>query len=336
MNKFSLHHPFFNLLIFKLSWLLLVVWQQRGVWLALLLLIISLLLQPDRWSAWQRALPVALVGIAVDQMLSLLGVFQFATSLLPLWLVVLWLHFGAVLPYGFRFLQLWPRWAQALTGAIAGPCSYWMGSLQGGVVLTWPLLLTVLTLALLWSLLLPGLIWLAVHKLTPTARHSTLPLLLLATLTLSSHNSAAEESTFVLVGEANYRFMWWPLYQAQLHAPSSDFQFPATTPFKLSLTYQRAITKQQLLTETLKQWQRQGITVEPHWQPRLNELLVDVAVGDTLSLYVDSTYVSRLSLDEQALGAITDPALSQAFAGIWLASNSTEPQFRQQLLGLSP
>lgn len=334
MTKLPLQIPFVNLLIFKLSWFLLVFFQESAVAWGLLLLLASISLQFRTGTAWKRAVYIAFIGMATDQLLAMLGVYEFQTRLLPLWLVILWLHFGMVLPCGFGFLQAWPRWGQALAGIVAGPLSYWAGSLQGGVQFPFPLYQTLLILALVWGLLLPGLIWLAARKSLPETGQSSMLVLVLATLTLSSNISTAAQPELVVVGEAEYRFLWWPLYKAKLHGPPGEFQFPASIPFELSLTYKRAITKQQLMAQTIKQWEHQGITIDPRWQQHLHEVLVDVSEGDTLSLYIDDNYVSRLSLNGQALGTITDMAFGKYFAGIWLAANTTEPKSRQQLMGL--
>ncbi|MEY4641476.1 MAG: hypothetical protein RLZZ227_1470 [Pseudomonadota bacterium] len=172
------------------------------------------------------------------------------------------------------------------------------------------------------------------RKSLAQAGQRSMLVLVLATLILSSNPSSAAQTELVVVGEADYRFLWWPLYKAKLHAPPGDFQFPASLPFKLSLTYRRAITKQQLITQTLKQWKHQGITIDPRWQLHLDEVLVDVSEGDTLSLYIDDNYASSFSRNGQALGTVTDKDFSKYFAGIWLASNTTQPKFRQQLMGL--
>jgi hypothetical protein len=161
------HQPqprLFNLLIFKLSWFLLVFFQQEAVVWGMFLLLASIFLQLRAGSACKAAVYIALIGMAADQLLAVFGVFDFATTLLPLWLAVLWLHFGMVLPCGFSFLQGWPRWGQSLAGIVAGPLSYWAGSLQGGVQFPLPLFQTLLILALVWGLLMPALNWLAARK----------------------------------------------------------------------------------------------------------------------------------------------------------------------------
>lgn len=172
MPKLQRQSRLFNLLIYKLSWFLLVFFQETALAWGLLLLLASMSLQFGTGTAWKRAACIALLGMAADQSLTILGVFDFETELLPLWLVVLWLHFGMALPCGFSFLQAWPRWGQSLAGMVAGPLSYWAGSLQGGVQFPVPLYATLLILALGWGLLMPGLNWLAARQpLAETARH---------------------------------------------------------------------------------------------------------------------------------------------------------------------
>jgi hypothetical protein len=175
MRMLSNHHVLASLIIFKLSWVSLVVGQQSSVWFALVLLALSLGCQPKPRAAAVRATGIALVGIATDQMLTLAGIFTFHSALIPLWLAVLWLHFGVVLPAGFQFLGRLPLWGQSAVGALAGPLSYWLGATQEGVELATPAVASLLQLALVWALLLPFLLWLSSQPWLVFRRRVTQP-----------------------------------------------------------------------------------------------------------------------------------------------------------------
>ncbi len=333
MTRIQACYPYINLGLFKLSWILLVVWQSSAVWPALVLLAISLGLHRSTWSAACCAVCIAVAGMMADQLLAFAGVFVFASATLPLWLAVLWLHFGVAVPTGFRFLQKTSLWTQALIGALAGPSSYWAGSLNGAVGFGKPLFTTLAILALLWLLLLPVLIRIGSGSFSRSMPHSAFLLMLLASVGMN--NKAAAQPALVRLGQAEYRVLIWKLYKASLSASSAQFTFPGTVPFVLSLEYQRAFSKQQLVAETLKQWRLQGIKPSAGWEAWLDIIFPDVQSGDIFSLYVDAEYVSHFSLNNASIGSISDAGFSQALAGIWLATNTTSPEFRQQLLGVS-
>jgi hypothetical protein len=57
-----------------------------------------------------------------------------------------------------------------------------------------------------------------------------------------------------------------------------------------------------------------------------------VQVGDSLLLYVDTSYSSSFSHNDIHIGTVSDPEFSKAFAGIWLDEKTTHAKLRQQLL----
>lgn len=327
-----LSYPLLNLILFKLSWVVLVAGQEAFLLLAVLLQLGSLWLHPHLATAWRPALLVAATGMAVDQLLVLSGVFVFASPVLPLWLIMLWLAFGLTLTFGLRFLQALPLWAQSCIGALCGTGSYQAGVYLDAVSFGKTAGLTLLLLALLWAILLPVL--LRMSRLNNLQVPRAL-LVLLLTLSVGSlpKQSLAQDSALQLVGHSTYRVMFWHLYDARLYANSINFSFPESVPFQLSLEYKRAFKKQQILGETLKQWQQQGLTIPAHWKEQMEILLPDVAAGDQISLYVDSDYRAVMTNNGSVIGQINDRDLSIAFAGIWLAENTTHPEFRERLLG---
>ncbi|MCE9788466.1 DUF2878 domain-containing protein [Shewanella chilikensis] len=184
-----LSSPWFFLLlnaaIFQLGWWSLILFANQALVFALLLLCAQLLLvNPGYRSAlmaenaqdeksqlaeqrvkrsgysmktFNAVLIPAVIGIALDAMLHLGGVFEFdsPSRLLPLWLCCLWGHFAATLGVSLAWLGDLPRWQQALFGAVGGAGSYLAAFKLEAVA--WPLgqSATFSLLILIWSLLLP-------------------------------------------------------------------------------------------------------------------------------------------------------------------------------------
>ncbi|AYV12806.1 DUF2878 domain-containing protein [Shewanella algae] len=190
-----LSSPWFFLLlnaaIFQLGWWSLILFANQALVFALLLLCVQLLLvNPGYRSAlmaenaqdeksqrvehsqlagqnvkrtgysmktFNAVLIPAVIGIALDAMLYLGGVFEFdsPSRLLPLWLCCLWGHFAATLGVSLAWLRDLPKWQQVLFGAVGGAGSYLAAFRLEAVA--WPLgqSATFSLLILIWSLLLP-------------------------------------------------------------------------------------------------------------------------------------------------------------------------------------
>jgi len=114
---------------------------------------------PPAFARW--IVLVGVVGAFVDTGLGLAGLFTFRPDLLPAWvcppwLFFLWMIFGSVLPNALAWLADSPRLAAGL-GAAGGPLSYYAGAELGALRLSDPPELSLLVLACVWGLLMPGL-----------------------------------------------------------------------------------------------------------------------------------------------------------------------------------
>ncbi len=326
-------YPLVNLLLFKLSWLLLVLGQQAGLPWALALQALSLALHPALRAALLPALAVALGGITVDVLCQQAGLFIFPQGRFPLWLALLWLAFAFALPQGLGFLRKLPLPLLAAVGLVLGPLSYGIGARLGAVSFGPPLLTALVILALLWALLLPLALHATQWRLKPA---TALPLLLLPAL-LQPADATAEDAAGQqrqLIGQASFSWLFRPIYDAYLYAESSEFHDPAQAPFTFTLVYRLDLKREQIVQETLRQWDKQGVAVQPAWEQQLQRLIPDIRAGDSLALQVDATRRARLLHNAEPAGSIDDPEFVNAFAGIWLAETTTRPDLRRKLLGL--
>src|SRR5690606_11784847 len=122
------------------------------------------------------------------------------------------------------FLHNWPLALQALAGALAGSGSYAAGLYFGAVRFGLPLPQTLLLLALLWAVLLPLQLQAASGKLTwPRSVPALLCGLLLAWTPPA--RSAPEPAELQLIGQASFRYLFWQVYDATLHAADNEFRF---------------------------------------------------------------------------------------------------------------
>ncbi len=148
-----------NLIGFQLIWWSLVLWGNAAVPIALLLLLPHVFLHAYPRKELQMMLAAALLGYAVDSLLTLSGVFLFSpTDLLPpLWLLVLWFAFAATLNQTLNWFSGRYRLA-ALIGGPGGSSTYLAASELGAVSFGPGTLLSISLLTLVWALLFPLLV----------------------------------------------------------------------------------------------------------------------------------------------------------------------------------
>ncbi len=99
-----------------------------------------------------------LLGITIDSLLMLVGVFSFGSGLvsdviIPPWLIVIWAAFGMTLNHSLFYLQERPLMA-FLIGCIVGPLSYIGGAKLGGIELHYAYWPTFVIFSIIWGPLL--------------------------------------------------------------------------------------------------------------------------------------------------------------------------------------
>ncbi|MGL5048678.1 MAG: DUF2878 domain-containing protein [Shewanella sp.] len=155
----------YNALSFQLVWWSCVLWLNSSLLLTIPLLFIHFILlaslgKPEyRKVDWLLMLKVAALGIGVDAVLCVLGVFEFA--LFPWWLACLWLHFALTLNHSLVFMRRLPLLFQALIGGIFGALSYLSGAQFNAVTLPYDHVLSAVVLFFVWLILMPLFVQLA-------------------------------------------------------------------------------------------------------------------------------------------------------------------------------
>lgn len=137
-----------------------------------------------------------------------------------------------------------------------------------------------------------------------------------------------------MVGEAQLRFMVWPVYHARLYSLDGRYQ-AGQRPLRLEIEYLREIAAKDLVAQTQVQWQRLGLAQElqQEWLRALAGLWPDVAVNDVLALSLDDQGRSTFYCNGELLGHINNPAFGASFLDIWLSPDTSEPELRLALIG---
>lgn len=168
----------------------------------------------------------------------------------------------------------------------------------------------------------------------------------MGTLGMNAINASANSDSLVpteatppwesmkLVGKGKLRVLFWDIYNAELYTADGIYQ-QSQYPIALRLVYLRDFEKDDLISETKKQWKKLGLKDQSKittWVGSLNELWRDVKKHESITLYIDETSSSFFYLDNEQLGQVEDPEFAQAFLDIWLSENTSAPDVRKKLI----
>lgn len=152
----------YNAVSFQFVWWSSVLWLNFSLILTIPLLLLHFILLIGQGKRqcykldWMLILKLAPIGMAIDTLLVIFGVFEFAVF--PWWLICLWLHFILSLHYSLAFMRHWPLFLQVIIGGIFGCLSYVAGAKMSAVTFPLELISTCIVLAMIWCLLFPLLL----------------------------------------------------------------------------------------------------------------------------------------------------------------------------------
>jgi hypothetical protein len=137
---------------FDIYWTLVVLFRERGVllWLGLAVLA-CLLLKPVRRI---YAILLALAGSTLDATWAVTGLLRFSgESILPLWMMALWLMFACVWNHLTEKTNL-PSWLLVFMAAAGGPMAYYIGEHLGAITFLAPTFIVMSSMTLGWLVLM--------------------------------------------------------------------------------------------------------------------------------------------------------------------------------------
>ncbi|ATZ74269.1 DUF2878 domain-containing protein [Idiomarina sp. X4] len=165
-------HKIISFVLFNGIWFSAVVGRGDYLWLTVALVLIqvvySLRIGNTHWTVMARLFAV---GLLLEAISISLGVIDFEGGYFPLWLALLWLGFAAMAPVALDWLAK-KTWLALIAGAVSGPVTYMTG-VQFGAAAIESTLVTVVTYAAVWSLMMGYFVYLMTSK--PNERKEILP-----------------------------------------------------------------------------------------------------------------------------------------------------------------
>lgn len=157
-----------NLVLFQASWACAALFNSHAYWVMPILFIVHVALSPTRKQDL-KLLALVPIGLMADKVQLDLGIFSAGDGFFPFWLLMMWVMFVMSLNHSLSWLDNRSAITLMIIGAIGGTSSYW-GGIKAGVIQ--PLLSSddvAIFLLLVWSLLLPTMVYLKRYLTHTTA-----------------------------------------------------------------------------------------------------------------------------------------------------------------------
>lgn len=155
-------NPLLNIAIYQLIWFTAVIGQNSLVWLAGALILLHFMLTPIPKTDLLLLILVLGIGVLIDGTLRVSGFFTFSDDgfPIPLWLGCIWMGLATLFNHSLGWLKK-RLWLAAVLAAAGGPAAYIAGGRFGAAEFTWSVPWSIAVLAIIWGLLVPGLMWLS-------------------------------------------------------------------------------------------------------------------------------------------------------------------------------
>ena len=138
------------------------------------------------------------------------------------------------------------------------------------------------------------------------------------------------------VGQARLKIMFWKIYDAHLVAPEGAYVDDA--PFALSLTYLRDFDGEEIASRSVDEMRDLGYDDEvdlAKWFEQMRSVFPNVKEGENITGVLDENRHTHFYHNGKKVGTIDDKTFGQSFFDIWLSDETSEPEMREQLLGLN-
>ena len=135
-----------------------------------------------------------------------------------------------------------------------------------------------------------------------------------------------------LIGSANYSFLFWDIYDAELYSTSKKYN---SNELAIILKYNRSIDKETLIRETINDIKEQksiSNQQEEKWKSLLESIYIDTKTNKKF-IAIKINNKSIFYYNNKKLHESFDEEFNQLFFDIWLRSNSKNPDFTRTLLG---
>jgi Chalcone isomerase-like len=141
------------------------------------------------------------------------------------------------------------------------------------------------------------------------------------------------------IGSGRLKMFGFQIYDARLWA-EADFVPTAyeESRFALEITYLRSFDNRAVADRSIKEMRKLAKPSEAQqaqWLEKMYAIFPDIAKGDRLVGIHQPGVGAVFSFNGKPIGEIKDPEFARLFFGIWLSPQTSAPEMRRELLGLT-
>ena len=153
-----------NLFIFQASWFSAALLKDSSIIIMLLLLVAHAYFSPKKQADLYTMLLVLPIGLASEVLMIATGLLSYQSELiLPIWMVLLWMHLGLSLNHSLSWLQKVPWIWQSVLAGLAGAGSYAAAANLGAINMFNPQVFSLMVIAGIWAIQFPLMMKVAKH-----------------------------------------------------------------------------------------------------------------------------------------------------------------------------
>lgn len=145
-----------NAVAYQVVWFTAIFWSNTGAVFGCIIILILLATSESRTNDLKMIGFLMFLGLLVDGTLQQVGFFTFTSPgfPIPFWLLVIWIGLAMTIHHSLAWLKDKLLLA-VLFGGLGGPLAYWAGTRMGAASFNWSLTISLLVLAITWSLIFP-------------------------------------------------------------------------------------------------------------------------------------------------------------------------------------
>lgn len=171
-----------------------------------------------------------------------------------------------------------------------------------------------------------------------------LPVVSAALFILSiSANASLNSNTFLQsympgakpIGQAKFNYLLWHVYDAVLHSSEEKFSFDK--PFALELNYKRKLYGKKIAESSAEEIRNLGFTDElklAGWYSQMLKIFPDVDNGTSITGIYKPNGITVFYKNDEKIGEVNDLEFGKWFFAIWFDEKTSQPEFREKLLGI--
>lgn len=145
-----------NLVIFQAAWFSAALLRDGSIIILVLLLAVHAYFSPKKQLDLYTVMWVLPIGIASELLMILTGLLSYQSELmLPIWMVLLWVHLSISLNHSLEWMQKIPVIWQSVLAALAGAGSYAAATNLGAINLPNSQVVSLMIIAVIWGIQLP-------------------------------------------------------------------------------------------------------------------------------------------------------------------------------------